>query len=287
MPRAYFELLRPPNLTTAAADVLAGYAAAGLGNPAALGWLLAGTSCLYGGGVTLNDFFDRKLDAIERPERPIPSGRVRPVAAAWLGGTLLMVGVITAWQATAAAGLLASAIAGLSVLYDAWGKHRAVVGPANMGMCRALNLLLGVAAAPAALAGRWHLALVPFTYISAVTALSRGEVHGGKRRIALFSLISLVFVLAGLLLLTLRPGHSSLTGCALTLLLAARVMPPFWRAYGDSSPGTIRTAVKTGVLSLVIVDAVVGATYGGPLYGLLVLATAVLAGGLARVFAVT
>ena len=76
MLRGYLELLRPPNVMTAVADVLAGYAVAGLSNWAALPWLLGATACLYAGGVVLNDFFDRHLDARERPERPLPSGRV-------------------------------------------------------------------------------------------------------------------------------------------------------------------------------------------------------------------
>ena len=70
--RPYLELMRPANVATALADVLAGYAVAGLGNPRALPWLLLSTACLYAGGVVLNDFFDRDVDRLERPERPIP-----------------------------------------------------------------------------------------------------------------------------------------------------------------------------------------------------------------------
>jgi 4-hydroxybenzoate polyprenyltransferase len=97
--RGYLELVRPANVATALADVLAGYAVAGLGSPG-LGWLLMSTACLYGGGVALNDFFDRGLDRIERPERPIPSGRVSSRAAAGLGLGLLALGVIAAALAT-------------------------------------------------------------------------------------------------------------------------------------------------------------------------------------------
>ncbi|MGH9159448.1 MAG: UbiA family prenyltransferase, partial [Vicinamibacteraceae bacterium] len=119
--RGYLELLRPANVVTATADILAGYAVAGLGNPGALPWLLVATTCLYAGGVVLNDYFDRAIDRIERPERPIPSGRVTAVGAARLGAVLLVVGVAAASQATRAAGLLAAAIAGCVLLYDAWG----------------------------------------------------------------------------------------------------------------------------------------------------------------------
>jgi 4-hydroxybenzoate polyprenyltransferase len=283
MLRAYLELLRPANVTTAAADVLAGYAAAGLGNGKALPWLILASTCLYGGGVVLNDFFDRNLDAVERPERPIPSGRVRPSAAAIFGVALLATGILAATRATYAAALIACAIALSVLLYDSWGKRHPRFGSLNMGFCRGLNFLLGVAAVPAALGGRWPLALLSVTYICAITALARGEVHGGKRETALFSLASLLVVIGVLLVISYR----SPAGLVLTCLLAARVLPPFWRAYNDPTPALIRNAVKTGVLSLVVMDAVIGAIYAGVLYSAIILSTALLAGSLARVFSVT
>src|SRR3954463_16812892 len=94
--RGYVELIRPANVATALGDVLAGYTVAGLGNHAALPWLLLSTACLYAGGVVLNDFFDRDLDRIERPERPIPSRRVTAAAAGRLGAGLLAAGIFAA-----------------------------------------------------------------------------------------------------------------------------------------------------------------------------------------------
>src|SRR5436309_2569438 len=79
-------LVRPPNVFTAVADSLAGLVLARragpvLGDPGL--WCLAASACLYLGGIALNDYFDRAVDAVERPERPIPSGSVPPAVAAW------------------------------------------------------------------------------------------------------------------------------------------------------------------------------------------------------------
>jgi 4-hydroxybenzoate polyprenyltransferase len=286
--RGYLELLRPANVVTAVADVLAGYAVAGRANSRALPWLLTATVCLYAGGVVLNDFFDRELDAVERPERPIPSGRVPARHAAALGTALLAGGVVTAAQGTSAAGAVAAAIALLVVLYDARAKRHALAGPVNMGLCRGLNLLLGVAAVPAALAGNWPIALISVVYIAAVTTVSRGEVHGGKAGAAAFALISLGGVLAALTAIGLDAGGGGQTlALVLTALLGYRVLPPFWQVYKDPGPLVIRRAVKAGVLSLVLIDAAISAAYAGPLYGAAVLATALVAGSLARLFAVT
>jgi 4-hydroxybenzoate polyprenyltransferase len=285
--RGYVELLRPANVATALADVLAGFAIAGLGNPQALPWLLTATACLYAGGVVLNDVFDREIDASERPERPIPSGRVPVANAATLGAVLLMAGIGTAHQATREAGLVAIGIAGLVLVYDAWAKRHAFLGPVNMGTCRGLNLLLGMAAVPQTIRESWPLGLIALTYIAAVTTLSRGEVHGGKRGIASVALLSLAVVLIALATLTLMPGHRSPAGLFLTAVLGWRVLPPFWRAWQDPRPAAIRQAIKTGVLSLVLVDAVLGASYAGAMYSLAILATALLAGWLARLYSVT
>lgn len=285
MIRAYAELLRPANVVTALADVLAGYALAGRANPSVLPWLLAATACLYAGGVVLNDYFDRHLDKIERPERPIPSGRVPPRAASILGVLLLASGIVLAFRATQTAGLVASAIAAFVVVYDAWGKQR-TPGPALMGLCRALNLLLGVAAIPGMLNARAAIAGIPFAYVVAITSLSRGEVHGGVRQVATFALISLGIALSGLALVALLSAEPLWSGVVF-LALTWRVLPPFVAARRTLAARDVGHAVRTGVLSLVLVDAVIGTAFAGPVYGALILTIALIAGWLARLFAVT
>jgi 4-hydroxybenzoate polyprenyltransferase len=283
----YLELIRPPNVATALADVLAGFAVGGLENGRALPWLLTATSCLYAGGITLNDVFDRDLDRRERPERPIPSGRVTTASASIFGASLLAAGTVAAFLAGRTAGSIALAIVGFVLVYDWWGKHRPVIGPLNMGLCRGLNVLLGMAAVPAAMRVSWPVAGIVVAYIAAVTLVSRGEVLGGARRVIAAALALLAGVLAALTALSATAPGSKIAGLALTGLLAWRVGPAFWRAWQQPAAGPIRHAVVTGVLSLVLVDAVIAAVYTGMIYCLALLATALLAGRLARSFAVT
>ncbi len=155
-----------------------------------------------------------------------------------------------------------------------------------MGLCRAGNLMLGVAAIPAALRWAWPLALLPLAYITAVTAVSRGEVHGGNRPVAAFALISLGAVLLALLWLS-SIAHWSIAGLLLVAALAVRVVPPFARAWQRPAAATTRLAVRSGVLSLMLLDAVLGAVYAGALYAAAIVVTALAAGWLARRFAVT
>jgi hypothetical protein len=97
----------------------------------------------------------------------------------------------------------------------------------------------------------------------------------------------LIVVLLALITMAAGPGRRSVAGLVLIGLLAWRVLPPFWRACRTPGPGPIRQAVKAGVLSLVLVDASIGAAYAGAAYGLVIVATAVVAAALARLFPVT
>ncbi len=282
---AYLTMTRPANVVTALADVLAGAAAAGalVGLPG----LLLATAALYAGGVVLNDVFDAALDAVERPERPIPDGRASRAGAAALGGGLLVLGVAAAGSVSLASMAVAAAVAGMVLLYDAWAKHHALAGPLAMGACRGLNLMLGVSVAPALVGPMWPLALLPIAYIAAITAISRGEVHGGGRRVGWLAVGLVTGVLAALLAITwigTRPAWAVLPFMA---LLAARVLPPFVAAARRPRPELIGAAVRAGVLSLILLDAALAAAFAGPLYAAAVLALWPVSLGLARLFAVT
>jgi len=174
--------VRAPAVLTVLGDTVAGASAAGLPLGGRRVLLPLASACLYAGGMVLNDWADREVDAVERPERPIPSGRVSPRHALGVAGGLAAAGLALAVggggrRALAVAGPLAAAV----WLYDARLKDT-VAGPAAMAACRGLDVLLGAgvghlrAAAPAAAALAAHTA--------GVTVLSRGEVHGTTRAVA-------------------------------------------------------------------------------------------------------
>jgi 4-hydroxybenzoate polyprenyltransferase len=313
--QAFLRLTRPPNLVTALADILAGAAVAfGLASAGAspeaisgllglmathLPLLLLATLSLYGGGVVLNDVFDAELDAHERPERPIPKGIVSVAEASYLGGGLLALGVLAAMWASATSGLIAACVAGLAVLYDAWSKHHAWLGPLNMGLCRGGNLLLGLSLVPALVpVGAW-LVGIPVIYIAAITTVSRGEVHGGNKAnlqlaVGMYALVILSVLSAKTLLakyVTGTPASGSwlnfLGMAALLALLAYFIFPPLFAALRHPEAKRVMKAVKAGVVSLIVLDAALACGFAGLGWGLLILALLPLSRLLARLFAVT
>ena len=283
---AYLQLMRPANIVTAWADILTGFAASGaVGSP--LAWLILATTGLYGGGVVFNDVFDAQLDAIERPERPIPTGKASLFGAAILGIVLLTIGVVAAAQVSLLSAIIAAFVAIGALIYDAWNKHNAITSPLNMGLCRGGNLLLGVSATSVMVSELWFLALIPIFYIAAVTAISRGEVHGGKSSTGKLALLLLAIALSGVLGLGLLPNYFIFAALPFLGLLTWQVFPPFIAATRDPHADIIRNAVKAGVLSLIILDASMAAGFAGWLYGLLVLALLFVSISLAKIFAVT
>ncbi|HCF28508.1 MAG TPA: polyprenyltransferase [Cyanobacteria bacterium UBA11049] len=282
--------MRPANIVTAWADILAGFAASGavgLINIQVLGWLLLSTTGLYGGGIVLNDVFDAELDAKERPERPIPSGRASRQGATLLGSVLLVVGVVAAAQVSLLSATIACSIALAATLYDAFGKHHPILGPLNMGACRGGNLLLGISAISAMLGEHWFLAIIPVIYIAAITTISRGEVHGAKGITGIIALSLIGLVIAGLLGLGLLQDYQVLAALPFVALFAVRVLQPFIKAVLEPKPEQIRIAVKAGVLSLIVLDATVAAGFATLPYGLLVLSLLPISMALAQIFAVT
>ena len=280
-------LARPANIVTAYADIFAGYAAASAANPAAEPFLLLAATGLYGGGVVFNDVFDANLDARERPERPIPSGTVSLTVAAIFGAMLLGGGIFFAWRWSTLSGLVAVATTVSALVYDYIGKRHALLGPLNMGLCRALNLLLGVTASGHIAGSRWLLAAVPLCYIAGITSLSRGEVKGGTRAAAIISSCWLVAALVFFFVVAISEGLRAAWCLPFVAALLFRIFGPFRRAFQSLTPSAIRLAVKTGVLSLILLDASLAAVFAEPWYALAILLLYVPATLLAKLFAVT
>lgn len=218
---------------------------------------------LYAGGVAFNDVCDAELDAVERPERPIPSGRVSKKQAALFSMILFVTGIASAILTGPWSGSLAFLIAVSCVTYDRWAKPHVFFGPLNMGICRGLNLLLGMSVLPLMMemTSLWP-AVIPVLYIAAITLISRGEVHGGKRSSILTALLFYVLVVIAIAVIGALTHRMFVTVFFLALF-AAFIFPPLFRALRSPSGPLIGKAVKAGVLGLILMNAAWAAAGGG------------------------
>jgi 4-hydroxybenzoate polyprenyltransferase len=170
------KLGRVSNLPTVVTNVLTGTVLAG---GTVWGWrtglvLLAMTS-FYLGGMYLNDYCDRAIDARERPQRPIPAGDISPRAVGSAGIVMLGFGVALLMLTGVAAAVVGVALALAIMGYDAFHKGNPAA-PIVMGLCRALVYGAAASAATSAVPLGVGLAAVALlAYVAGLTYAARQE----------------------------------------------------------------------------------------------------------------
>jgi 4-hydroxybenzoate polyprenyltransferase len=293
-------LMRLPNVFTAIADVLMGFVFVrhSFSPGGALACLVAASALLYTAGMILNDVFDLEIDRQERPQRPLPSGQIPVAMARALGFTMLLLGVGFGWLAGYLyrdvgvlpvafpwrSGEVATALAAAVLLYDALLK-KTPLGPLGMGVCRVLNVLLGMSLAPLTAAeadpllhytyAQWIIAAGIGTYIVGVTIYAKGEAEQSKTPQLLFGVAVMIggIVLLGLAALytriAIRPDYLY---WMLLGLLGITILRRALTAAFDGSPQLVQGAVKHAILSLIMLDAAVTLASGPPHYGIVVVA---------------
>ncbi|NRQ37246.1 UbiA family prenyltransferase [Nonomuraea sp. NN258] len=253
---------------------MAGAAAAGLRwNPG----LAVASTLLYWAGMALNDWADRDADAVERPERPIPSGRISPgrtlaLAAGLTGAGLAAAALTGGRRGFALAGLLAGAVCA----YDL-GLKRTAAGPAAMAACRALDVLLGAGGRRRA----WPTALAVGAHTYGISVLGRAEVKGASRGTVAAALTATAVAATAAALATLRSSSPDLAAFRNASAPASRVVA---RAGGlvmvagylavavpaqaglrtRPEPDRVRQAVRLGILALLPLQASAVAGAGRP-----------------------
>ena len=267
---------RISNVPTVWTNVLAGSVIAGGElHPDETALLVTAMTAFYVGGMYLNDFFDRAIDARDRPGRPIDAGEIRASTVSLIGFGLLAAGIVLMIPFGFVATIWGALLAAVIVLYDVWHKDNAL-SPVIMGSCRAL-VYVGTGAAVAgntshatilgAVALASHVAGI--TYAAKQESLDRvGNLWPlALLAVPLFAALPAVFggwiVIAAFLLL--------LAADALAIRLLVR----------RPVPGAVPSAVSGLIAAICLVDALAIALNGG---GVLLVAVCALGYPLTRLF---
>ncbi|MEG8278150.1 UbiA family prenyltransferase [Streptomyces sp. AHA2] len=318
--------MRLPALFSVPGDALAGTAAAGAA-PNARTLLAIGSSlCLYEAGMALNDWADLGVDAVERPERPLPSGRVRPAAALTAACALTGAGLALAARAGRPALAVAAPLAATVWAYDLGLKHTPA-GPVAMGAARGLDLLLGAAATTGRTRPAVPSAALLGTHTLAVTTVSRQEARGGTPLAPLAALAATALLTRRMAYRPAPPAHGPGTptgdrprtgptgrhghrdteaplttaptghpgrpqpaGFLTTALAAAYAVStarPYFHAALNPSPPLTQRAVGAGIRATIPLQATLAARAGGPVPAILIAALAPLGARFAKKVSVT
>ena len=173
--RALLVLGRVSNLPTVWSNCLAGWLLGGDTNYRSLGFVLAGITLLYIGGMFLNDAFDVEFDRAHRTERPIPTGAIL-VRTVWVfGAAWLLLGVGCLFWVGSGTGIIGLVLLLCIVVYD-WLHKRVSFGPFIMGACRTLVYVVAASSGAHGVTG-WAVwsGLVLGLYVVGLSYLARGE----------------------------------------------------------------------------------------------------------------
>jgi geranylgeranylglycerol-phosphate geranylgeranyltransferase len=146
----YLRLMRPLNCFMMGLAVIVGASLVGLSNMSA-----AWPSLVYGfitgftltaASMAINDYYDRTIDAINEPKRPIPSGLVKPREVLVFALVLTIVGLVTAYLTNTAYPLcLPTTIIAwiISVAYTTVGKRSGLPGNFLVSLCVSIPFVYG------------------------------------------------------------------------------------------------------------------------------------------------
>ena len=147
MLKYYFQLFRIPNIFTVPPDIMAGYFITATIKSNVINYndlLILGFSSvfLYIGGLITNDLFDFDIDKKERPNRPLPSGKINKNTTIFLSFLFLGSGFLLALSMSLTSALV-SVILVMMILSYNYKLKNGVSRPFLMGSIRALNVFYG------------------------------------------------------------------------------------------------------------------------------------------------
>lgn len=253
----FLRLVRIWNLPTAVVDSFAGYLiVAGFGEASApkLAAVMLISALLYSAGMVWNDLLDLPRDRTLHPDRPLPSGAIRKKSATRLGLLLIVLGLAAASFLGLQVLLLTAALVMLSFTYNAWLKHRGFAGCLNMGACRSLNMLIGIAAAGGSLGLLWPFPATLGLYVASLTLLSLQEEEQITTE-GFFEILSLLLiVLLPFAWFSLSSSERSLALVPVTLL-AGWLFAAGAMATRSLTPASIGSVVRVAVSGIILLDA--------------------------------
>ena len=256
-------------------------------------WVLLASAFLYCGGMALNDACDTAKDGVERPGRPVPSGRVSRTEAFAISIGLMIAGILAAGFASPRCVFVSLLLCTAIVSYDALLKNTALA-PALMGGCRALNIALGYAASGV----EWTAApSAPFAcmwlYAAGVTLFAQNEARTNARLRLFMGAIAVAMASAGVAATTSYRNRSLGASVDLLPLVAPALALSAWHAYlgfravRSPSPEMVQRCAGRFVLAIILLDASMLWSMRRPWEAIVVTACLFPAASLSRLFRVT
>ena len=294
--RDYLVLIRFPNLFTIPSNIIVGFSQLVLFPEAGIENLLLLTTTsilLYVVGIIINDYRELEIDRKERPDRPLPAGKISPRSALAFVFVAAISAIFLATLVGIPSVLLAVILLITIIAYDCWLKNN-FLGYFAIALARVINVVLGYSAGITLLISNQNeitrlsvILISTFLYVTAISYISRKEVESSPKKsnfqisIVLLSLIPAIltfFTLSGVFKWDLFLSLIIFIGMLIESLVGK---------YGSPNPEVAKKIVRNLVLSIIILDSTFLSGTLGFAYGLSLLVLLIPAVILSRRFYVT
>ncbi|MDW0174668.1 MAG: UbiA family prenyltransferase [Nitrososphaeraceae archaeon] len=259
----YLALVRLPNLFTLPSNILVGMATV-----SSLAFTLTSFSqflllvtisvLLYCVGIVLNDLYDFDIDKKERPNRPLPSGKISRRSAIVLVAIFSTLALILSLQVSFSTLVISSILFSVIFGYDKYLKNTHA-GPFTIASARVMNILLGTSVSLRSVDSYSQIVtltfilIITFVYVSLIGFISRYEVHGFSDNTKLLLPPAIVAtVISSIILFTLM-GFFKLESLIILSLFSFIMIISFSRIYRRDS-GRTQQIVRNMILSIIVLD---------------------------------
>jgi len=197
---AFLQLIRVPGIFTVFSNILIGYFyyQNSHANLFDLSLLFSASGLLFMAGMMLNDVFDYNVDKKERPQRPLPSGKIQKTHALYGGIIFLVLANSLSFFVSVDSFAISIIMTVLLVGYNYKIKSVSVLGIFILSLIRFLNVLLGFSLFPI------HVDVLPFSIpvailVAGISILAKEEIFKKTNKL----LINQVFIVATILYLSI------------------------------------------------------------------------------------
>jgi 4-hydroxybenzoate polyprenyltransferase and related prenyltransferases len=259
----YLVLVRLPNLFTLPSNILVGMATVSslaftLTSFTQFLLLVTISVLLYCVGIVLNDLYDFDIDKKERPNRPLPSGKISRRSAIVLVAIFSTLALILSLHVSFSTLVISSILFSVIFGYDKYLKNTQA-GPFTIASARVMNILLGTSVSLRSVDSYSQIVtltfvlIITFVYVSLIGFISRYEVHGFSDNTKLLLPPAIVAtVIFSIILFTLM-GFFKLESLIILSLFSFIMIISFSRIYRRDS-GRTQQIVRNMILSIIVLD---------------------------------
>ena len=259
----YLILVRLPNLFTLPSNILVGMATVSslsftITSLSQFFLLVTISVLLYCVGIVLNDLYDFDIDKKERPNRPLPSGRISRKSAITLVVVFSSIALILSLLVGIPALLISSILLLVIFGYDKYLKNTRV-GPSTVAFARVLNILLGANVSFGSIDTSTQIVtltcvlVITFAYVSLIGFMSRHEVHGFSDNTKLFLPPVIIGIIISSLIVSSLMGFFKLESLIILSLFSAIMIFSFRRNY-SRDPRRTQQIIQNMILSIIVLD---------------------------------